>query len=301
MTCSACKPNGRCRFDPEIPACVKLQERLRDKTDMRADSECWPWTGTVDRRRGTTYLRLCFGRVASGALRAVWVVHNGPIPGLFHVVSACGNVLCCNPRHLRLMPRIAERDRVKPPSKRRVAPDMDSPEFRAAFWARTAPRANGCIEWTGFTNAGGYGLVNVKGKSYNAQRCAWIMTHGDVPKHVYICHHCDNRLCVNLEHLYAGSHQDNMRDRQARGRTARFFGADSQFAKIDAQIAHNIRADFKSARCTRVELATKYRLSLGHIHKILRLEVWAPCSVCSGECMLRVEPRKAVMPEVRNA
>jgi hypothetical protein len=52
----------------------------------------------------------------------------------------------------------------------------------------------------------------------NTHRAAWILKKGPIPKGLSVCHTCDNGLCVNVEHLYLGTHAQNMRDMAERGR-----------------------------------------------------------------------------------
>ena len=84
------------------------------------------------------------------------------------------------------------------------------------FWGKVS---KDCWGWTGATNATGYGYFGTPATP--AHRVAWARTHGLVPDGMHVLHTCDMRLCVNPAHLYLGTHQDNMRDRMARGRQAR--------------------------------------------------------------------------------
>lgn len=76
-----------------------------------------------------------------------------------------------------------------------------------------------CIPHSGYINPKhGYGVVckwqKGKGKSKGvyAHRLAWEAAHGTIPKGMSVCHRCDNPACVNVEHLFLGSHSDNIRD-----------------------------------------------------------------------------------------
>jgi hypothetical protein len=72
--------------------------------------------------------------------------------------------------------------------------------------------SNGCWEFSGCKMPNGYGKVTVNKKTWLAHRCAYFLKHGEIPNKMYICHKCDNRLCINPEHLFLGTHKDNMQD-----------------------------------------------------------------------------------------
>jgi len=87
---------------------------------------------------------------------------------------------------------------------------------------------NGCTEFTGFStkmigkvNYGKLGYIYSgppKRKPITAHRAAYIIAHGEIPDGLFVLHKCDNPLCVNPEHLFLGTHQDNMRDMMEKGR-----------------------------------------------------------------------------------
>ena len=79
----------------------------------------------------------------------------------------------------------------------------------------------GCDEWTGGVGKNGYGNVYVGGgrsgrQQIGAHRLAWMQEHGHTD--LWILHKCGNRLCVTVEHLYAGTPTDNNRDTVTMGR-----------------------------------------------------------------------------------
>lgn len=78
-----------------------------------------------------------------------------------------------------------------------------------------------CINWTGSCTRRGYGRAWHEGRMMSASKAAWIKAHGPVPAGLCICHTCDNPRCVNLDHLFLGTHGDNMRDKVLKGRQAR--------------------------------------------------------------------------------
>jgi hypothetical protein len=52
----------------------------------------------------------------------------------------------------------------------------------------------------------------------HAQRVAWEVKHGPIPHGMHVLHKCDNPPCVAVEHLFLGTHADNMADKIAKGR-----------------------------------------------------------------------------------
>lgn len=79
---------------------------------------------------------------------------------------------------------------------------------------------NGCWLWSGGVNADGYGTARFGNRTDLAHRISWRVHRGPIPAGAHILHYCDTPPCVNPTHLFAGSHADNMADRQAKGNTA---------------------------------------------------------------------------------
>lgn len=72
--------------------------------------------------------------------------------------------------------------------------------------------------WTGSGNRGGYGHVWNGERLVIASRWAWEFERGPIPDGLLVCHRCDNRRCVRVDHLFLGTHADNTHDMIAKGR-----------------------------------------------------------------------------------
>ena len=94
-----------------------------------------------------------------------------------------------------------------------------SPSEIKKFWKRTKRiEGSDCLWWTGNKKETGYGKVRMDGKTWRAHRACYVICHGNIPNGLHILHSCDNPSCVNPDHLSAGTHQENMRQMQIKGR-----------------------------------------------------------------------------------
>ncbi|MZE53776.1 HNH endonuclease [Streptomyces sp. SID5770] len=87
-----------------------------------------------------------------------------------------------------------------------------------ALLASRTDRTGKCWLWTRGRTASGYGKFNLNGQTVYAHRASYEAYVGPIPAGLFILHSCDTPACVNPDHLRPGTHQENMRDRDTRGR-----------------------------------------------------------------------------------
>lgn len=131
----------------------------------------------------------------------------------------------------------------------------------------------GCWGWLG-AKSRGYGVLSVGSncrgtkRAVYAHRFSWEKRFGPIPLGAFVLHKCDNPACCRPEHLFLGSHEDNMRDRSEKNRVPR--GEHHHGARLTEKIVKEIR----SAAETHAALATQYGVTETAIEKIINRRTW---------------------------
>ncbi len=139
-----------------------------------------------------------------------------------------------------------------------------------------------CQPYEGILNRDGYGIVwmgNVQGKKarqsqVKAHRLAYALFYGEDPEGKLVCHTCDNRRCVNPEHLFLGTHRDNSADMVAKGRSAR--GSGSGNAKLNEDDVRKMRAMFTMGLSV-TEISGMFGVDKTTIYRIRKGKSWVAC------------------------
>lgn len=158
-----------------------------------------------------------------------------------------------------------------------IGPQEDNVTNTAAkFWSLvdTSGGRDACHPWTGTMRVkkdGPRGIFNWHGKTEYTHRLAWYLANGRWPEPSCL-HHCDNPPCCNLRHLYEGTQQDNIRDREARGRRSPAKGFESPRAKLTQEQVNYIRSHYVrySHGDTNMRgLAKRFDVHLSTIHHVV--------------------------------
>jgi len=106
---------------------------------------------------------------------------------------------------------------------------------------------------------------------YKTHRYAYEYFNGPLEKDLLVCHKCDNPSCVNPEHLFKGTTQDNIDDKIKKGRLA--YGRDAKDKWLDWDTVRNIRKDHKEGD-KGSELSKKYGISRQQISRVVNNQIW---------------------------
>jgi len=93
-------------------------------------------------------------------------------------------------------------------------------------------KTDGCWIWkAGSRGKTGYGAFKINGKVVDSHRVSYALYKGEIPEKMYVCHTCDNRKCVNPEHLFLGTPKDNWQDGFDKGKIKLLGGIDVEKLK----------------------------------------------------------------------
>jgi len=140
---------------------------------------------------------------------------------------------------------------------------------------KIAKQPNGCWLWTARLSPQGYGqsgyYLNGRYRGVRAHRLAYEVWAGEIPPGMFVRHKCDNKGCINPEHLELGTHADNMADLAARGRRKGMLaGENNGRAKLTQHQADQIRKLYASGRFSQEELGEMYGVSQYAVSAIVR-------------------------------
>ena len=134
------------------------------------------------------------------------------------------------------------------------------------FWKKVDKKSKDeCWNWLGSLNKmRGYGQIYSENyKIILAHRLSWIIHFGEIPIGKLVLHKCDNKKCVNPNHLYLGTHGDNAKDKVLRNPSV--LGPTSKFYEGEAWLMKKL---WQSKKFTQIQIAKMFKCSprtIGHI------------------------------------
>lgn len=134
---------------------------------------------------------------------------------------------------------------------------------------------SGCWEWKKSLASSGYGQIRWNGINTRANRASYIAFKGEIPTGMVVRHTCDNKLCINPDHLLIGTSQQNSTDMVERGRQAK--GTKNGRCKLSEEQVDEILKSNMSLS----SIAKAYGISKGHAHRIKNGAAWNSISKVS--------------------
>lgn len=150
------------------------------------------------------------GRLRNSTIRLVVLeTFHGPPPTGFVGFHINGDTSDCRAENLKWIAR-PERGHMRLSDQRFLD---------RRFWPRVE-KTESCWLWTGARTVAGYGTIGRNKSMHMATRMLWGILNGPIPAGLFLCHHCDNPPCIRPDHLFLGTHADNMADMVRKGRSA---------------------------------------------------------------------------------
>lgn len=132
-----------------------------------------------------------------------------------------------------------------------------------------------CWEWFGRVNKKRYGIIRKGGNILSTHRLAWeLANRRAVPARFHVLHRCDLPWCVNPDHLFLGTNDDNVADKVAKGRTARVVGESNGQSVLTADDVRTIR-QLATIRTPQKDIAARFGITQPQVSKILSGKRWA--------------------------
>lgn len=150
----------------------------------------------------------------------------------------------------------------------------NGPPTKAFIRKNSQIKKSGCWHWLlgtrrkrNFT----YGRIKFNGRTHAAHRVSWMLFQGSIPDGMFVCHRCDNPICVNPKHLFIGTNADNIRDSSRKGRL--HFGERNGSAKLTEAKVRRIRMLSQRGIKGKI-LARRFMVSEGNVSMIVNRLIW---------------------------
>jgi hypothetical protein len=137
------------------------------------------------------------------------------------------------------------------------------------FWKRVK-KTDYCWIWQGYTAEAGYGQIGFNNKVFSTHRISWMLNFGEIPEGLCVLHKCDHPPCVNPDHLFLGTRDDNSKDAVAKGRAIK--GERVGTSKLTEKDITNIKSQKGIKSATHLSLI--HNVNVSHIYKIWKGTRW---------------------------
>lgn len=222
--------------------------------------DCHIWQKGLQKNSGQPKTKI--GRkTVSGLRKAIYLDTGVLVPPDKWVLPSCGHYKCVNPQHSKILDN---------PSYKALPQKPDSrDDYQLLIRSNVDISLNGCWHWKGDTK-NGYGRVEYKSIRLAAHRLSYMAFNDDfnIKSEDFICHKCDNPLCVNPDHLYKGSAKTNMQDAIKRGR------GPTGVRKLSFDKVKQMKEDIYNLGMSNRKIASLYGVSEATVRGIKNGKLW---------------------------
>lgn len=148
--------------------------------------------------------------------------------------------------------------------------------LKERLFSKTTICEDGCWICVCSNSDRGYARIRYKGSSKMlAHRVSWEVHKGLIPEGIQVLHTCDIPACVNPEHLFLGTSQDNMDDKVNKGRHKYPIGIDHPMTKLTEEQVLEIRRIHAANTCSQIDLAHQFNVTPANIRHIIKRTLWS--------------------------
>lgn len=159
-----------------------------------------------------------------------------------------------------------------PNGEKLLVPQMFHARMLSRFRKQFLQSEN-CWLWSG-RSVKGRAVIRIWSKTFIAARVAWYVHHGADPGLMDVCHTCDNPMCVNPEHLFLGTHIDNMHDASSKGRFPNRRGENHPNHSLTPAQVLEIRSSYDTGQFSQRDLALQFGVSQRQVFSIVHKISW---------------------------
>ncbi len=160
---------------------------------------------------------------------------------------------------------------------------LTRPTAEERFWRKVKKGQNHeCWNWLGCYNNSGYGQVRIDRKSILVHRFSWEIHKGKIPDEMCVLHKCDNPFCVNPNHLFLGTNQDNINDKMNKNRQPDLKGEKNGNSKLTLDQVKHIKQLCYEGKFLQKEIAKMFNMSYSLISDINKNKIWRHVNASQG-------------------